>query len=170
MSSATATPAGSATPAASPGQAGADAASQSPTAPAPDGQPTISGIYRVDVMTGAIWAEVDKFDDEAKALAYAKRIVEVTRHEFSRAVLCGVKIGDVPAEDTVLELFEKPSPEELAAGKSNETPPETPKEKPNILKLLMYGVGLLLVLLVISTFGDKLKKIWNYLIGSWVSS
>lgn len=146
--------------------------SPEPTAP-PEGvtdQPQVIGHFRVDVFTGGQWAEVDSFDSEDKAVKFAQRLVAVTRHELSRAVLAGVKIGDIPAIDTELGVFTKPPPEELEAQRQAEGEAAVAPPRYNPLKLMFYGAIGLIVMLVMNVFGDKLKKIGEFLFSNWLYS
>lgn len=161
-----------------PAQAPAQQPAQQPAAPpsaTPEQtaeQPQAIGVFRVDIFTGGQWAEVDSFDSEAKAISFAQRVVEVTRHEMSRAVLAGVKIGDIPGIDTELGVFTKPDPEVLAAKRAAEKgeAPAPPTRRYNPLKLIFYGAVGLIIMLVMNVFGDKLKKIGEFLFSNWLYS
>jgi hypothetical protein len=135
-------------------------------------QPQATGVFRVDIFTGGRWAEVDNFDSEAKAISFAQRVVEVTRHEVSRAVLAGVKIGDIPGVDTEIGVFTKADQEALAAqSQAGESEAEAPPlRRYNLLKIMFYGAIGLVVMLVMNVFGDKLKKIWEFLFSNWLYS
>lgn len=135
-------------------------------------QPQVTGVFRVDIFTGGRWIEVDSFNNEANAVSFAQRVVEVTRHEMSRAVLAGVKIGDIPGVDTELGVFTKPDPETLAAKRKAEDgeAEAPPPPRYNLLKFIFYGAVGLIIMLVMNAFGDKLKKIGEFLFSNWLYS
>jgi len=107
----------------------------------------------------------------------------VTRHEVSRVVLCGVKIGDVAIEDAIMEMFDKPDPRQVAAEKAAQEAAAAGETKANVIdpadlpywrrypmQIAIYGVGGLLMFMVLVAFGDKFKKIWFHLMSAWIWS
>lgn len=134
--------------------------------PVPDAVSTAT--YKVEVLSAGLWAEVDRFSDDRAARIFAERLVRVTRHEVARIALAGVQVGDVAGVDTVLDIVQKPPPEQIAAEKRNtaEAAAEDSEARRQRWRgLILYGGSAFIGLLILFQFSDKLKKVMAFLIG-----
>lgn len=124
--------------------------------------------YKVEVFSAGLWAEVDRFSDDRAARIFAERLVRVTRHEVARIALAGVQVGDVAGVDTVLDIIQKPPPDQIEAEKRNTAEAAAEESEARRLRwrsLIVYGGSVFIGLLILFQFRDKLKKIAMFLIG-----